>query len=990
MAQKTWDCTKDKVTRYTHKTGQGASAYLPVGWGALSPAKQRHYIYLHFDVDWASVGRIVRAELVLTTANTHNWSYGTKSKVRVGRLEGTAWTEGTAPDGTWRTNEYLHRSAITTGTPAKYDISTAENLAHYLDITPLIEQIAPTSVKRRDGSTPGGAKTFRGLRIWTPSDDPGERTEFWGRTASTSSRRPRIILTYDVGVAAPSAPTLGSPSGSVAPGTEFEVTFQSAEASDRMGKVEVKLWNAAGTTELWKREYEVSEPERVSGIFTTGLPTVVVAGTTYQWAARTADTSSKWGPFATKKSFTVNNTVPTVSVIDPPSALNSLTDFYFRAEYADADDDPLKWFRVQVSSEVDPEEEWTDFLWDSDIVAPSGGEIKVPYGGAALESDTTYGYRIMAVDARGGESEWDYGTFTTSETYLTEPDPDGVLFSGYNRVTSPYRIVLREVNKVGGRAPAAVKAIITDASNIGVSYFANSPGDIFFTLPTDHPQVSACDPYLTHWSLQFYRGDKWVEKFAGLLTDFDATEDEVIIYGIDYLGLLTFSADERYDLNKVDKPYTEGGSKYSNVQLHTIIGDQIDVGKAQTGSTYGFITRPTSSVLWDNTLAERATIVTTFNQTYTSVMGLIESHKQGTGRRTRLWVEKTGESAYRWRLKSNTGQDRPNLRIELGGLLNGYRVVGFGDFGTIVHGIGRVRDQTTLRYEKAMSPINDGVDDAVGVWGRISKPMLWNDLLDESDLKRRVAEVAMRVGKIGKTIALPIRVHGLEPLDGFDVLDSFPLEITNGVVDTARYGSGMYTIEGVVWRLYPDGHTDLVLSVTPKEDGAPVNPEPITDSNPILAGSDWVIDYGGPDEQTSGKWYLDLSTGQVYRWDSDLAEWVIHIPDIWPLMVFVDPDNPDYRLKIENGVLYSSTDGGVTWNAIADGSGSIGDGIGSGTIPGGSNLIPDGSFEMSPFPTGDPTLEVWDTDTDFAGVTKVGVATSGSGTSAVIRLDPAP
>lgn len=245
----------------------------------------------------------------------------------------------------------------------------------------------------------------------------------------------------------------------------------------------------------------------------------------------------------------------------------------------------------------------------------------------------------------------------------------------------------------------------------------------------------------------------------------------------------------------------------------------------------------------------------------------------------------------------------------------------------------------------------------------------------------------MQVGKVGKQVALPLKVDGLLPLDGFDVLDSFPLTIKDGVVDTERYGSGMYTILGMAWRLYPDGHTDLVLSITPKEDGDPVNPDLITTTDPILPQSDWTIDYGGPTQQTSGKWYLDQVTGRVYRWDGDLQDWVLYIPEINPQMLFVDPDNPNYQLKFEAGALMCSVDGGATWEVLLNADGTVADGINYGNLPGGSNLIPDGSFEMLPFPTTAPLSDSIDTDADWGtGDVTLTYTTATSGT---IRLTSA-
>ena len=74
-------------------------------------------------------------------------------------------------------------------------------------------------------------------------------------------------------------------------------------------------------------------------------------------------------------------------------------------------------------------------------------------------------------------------------------------------------------------------------------------------------------------------------------------------------------------------------------------------------------------------------------------MGLIDSHKQGTGREARFYVRPTTSPTPRWEwaLTDNWGKDRPNIRLEYGGLLNDFRVVALGDFGTRVLGVGSKR-----------------------------------------------------------------------------------------------------------------------------------------------------------------------------------------------------------------------------------------------------------------------------------------------------------
>ena len=970
MATRDFACFRDNTSRTNSKKGQGTSHLLMSGRDLSGNV---HRIYMHFTQNWGSVQQINKAELVLTTTSGVNFEHGTTPKISLGRLE-TTFSEGAAGHGEWETADYVNIVALRTNIPTSYDVNRTNNTTQTFDITPLIEQIAPKTVRDHNGAACLG-KPFTGIRVWAPDETKNtQRVEWNGRTAATPAHRPVIRITYNEGAppAAPEdgggggklppyAPTLLAPIGAYELGEDggfFTGEFTSPVVGDVLNSTEVRVWDATESTLLWSQVAPASADSVAAAAFSVPFPASLRSGRDYKWDARVSDQTGTWSPYTAKTSFSISNTPPVVSQFGSGQTVDTLKGFLFQGGYSDADSDALRAIRLQFRTDTSPSNpDWADdLIWDSDVCAPATpGWVAMEYGGPSLAAGT-YAYRLMAVDARGGESAWSYGTVILSANY-ENGEPTGDFMTGYNRANRNYRIVLYAVNTDAyninvpgtGRGRGDITGVITDAANVGASIFANSPGEFFFTLPAEHPQISECEPYRTHYSLQMYIGDSWVEKYTGLLTDFDATEDEVVFYGIDYLGLLGNSADERFDATKPDLSYTNGGSKYTNVPIRDIIGDQIDHGRGQTDSTYAFITRPTSTTYWASEFSEAASLVTTFNPTLSTVTGLIDSHKQGRTVRSRLWVERTAGGAYRWRLTDNYGKDRENIRLEYGGILNGFRLVGFGDFATMAHGIGRVIDTTKTLYEKAESPIISDEGSAAHTWGRIARQNLWPDLYDENELKRRVNEMAMRNGKVGKRVALAIRVNSIGPLDGYDIFDSIPVVIKRGAVDTSKYGSGLWTIMGVTWQLFPDGHDNLTLTVMPKEDGEPVASDLIT-SAVILTQSDWQVGYTGPDLVPSGKWYLDQSTGNVWRWDQDLQEWVLYTAGLGYIAIR-DRDDPNRVLKIEGGVLMVSTDGGVTWTVAINPEGMDANGIVSGNLPGGSNLIPDGSFEMTPFPT---------------------------------------
>jgi hypothetical protein len=154
--------------------------------------------------------------------------------------------------------------------------------------------------------------------------------------------------------------------------------------------------------------------------------------------------------------------------------------------------------------------------------------------------------------------------------------------------------------------------------------------------------------------------------------------------------------------------------------------------------------------------------------------------------------------------------------------------------------VGREPNSTRPHFANKNAPGVDRKD-----WGTIAKPFEFDAITDKQDLNRRVRNEAIVGSRVGKSVALAIRVSGLDPFDGWDLLDSVPVFIQDGVVDTTRYGSGYWTIWAVEWYVYPDGHDELRLTVRPKGDKAGIEPDLIP-SDPIHFKTDWKWGHGEP------------------------------------------------------------------------------------------------------------------------------------------------
>lgn len=461
--------------------------------------------------------------------------------------------------------------------------------------------------------------------------------------------------------------------------------------------------------------------------------------------------------------------------------------------------------------------------------------------------------------------------------------PPGVLEVSANSLTGSGHAVYA----YSTRAPGVTVAYIEDPANLGAGEYYNSPGEAYFTVPAIHPQVSVIEPWQVHYAIEVFRGEGWKEIAAGLIIDFDATDNDVVFHGIDYLGLLGLEMDERFNTGTSGSvtaeapagiwPAAEGGSKYTSKTIKVIITDQLNWAIYSPNSKVGFLSLGAIA-----TMDEVVTIFSTFKQRLPFIAGLIDSHKAGTGKRTRLRVRKTITGSYEFRLDDNPGVDRDNIRFEYGGLVQGFRVIPFGDYGTRVNAIGRGLNTVKVEYYIASTPAPAGElsDFFERAYGRTSKVNLWQDISDKNDLIRRAKQMAKALGKLGKRVALGLRVDALGPKDGWDIADSLRVDVVRGVVDTNRYGSGYWTCWGWAFRVFPDGHSDLTLSLLPREDDEAPDLD-LIEGSPINPGDNWTIGYAPPVVgTTTGVLFFDASTGITYELQDDGSWAILDSPDV--------------------------------------------------------------------------------------------------------------
>jgi hypothetical protein len=159
-----------------------------------------------------------------------------------------------------------------------------------------------------------------------------------------------------------------------------------------------------------------------------------------------------------------------------------------------------------------------------------------------------------------------------------------------------YRVILWDMESTK-RGRNKIKAIIHDAKTIGVSSYLNDAGEIFFTLPYNHPQISEIKPLERH-----YRVDRFDEEEGqyrvisqGLIEDYEATQNEIIVYGIDYMGVLN---------KTITDPNTSTTYSYTSRTFQYIYQDQLTQAiTAQANSRLGFI-RFNAGTSWSHQLSK--------------------------------------------------------------------------------------------------------------------------------------------------------------------------------------------------------------------------------------------------------------------------------------------------------------------------------------------------------------------------------------------------
>lgn len=351
---------------------------------------------------------------------------------------------------------------------------------------------------------------------------------------------------------------------------------------------------------------------------------------------------------------------------------------------------------------------------------------------------------------------------------------------------SPYRVKLWDIGASRGRG--TLRAIIDDPSDVGVSSYANDMGEMFFTLPGAHPQITECEPLLRHYEVQ--RRDIATGVYSavgvGILEDYEATMDEVVLYGHDYLGFLT-------------KSITTAAASATDEFVGTIIQAGFTVRKNEADSPIGFVTQGTI-----DTTTRTVTVIAPHEEYLSFWQGLVEI-LAGAGT-TRPIFKMSLASPPAFSFDDNAGVDRNAVRLELGGAILDYRFSpGLADLRYMNRAIGIKREGATVLY----ATVTTGSRSQYGDLGMSS---LYTDVINAAELQDRGLADLKDHRFRSQRLFMSLAQGHTRPLDGWDIADSIRVRISRGIVDI----DALYTIWGWEWIGRKDGSESLFLDLQPK------------------------------------------------------------------------------------------------------------------------------------------------------------------------------
>ncbi len=319
--------------------------------------------------------------------------------------------------------------------------------------------------------------------------------------------------------------------------------------------------------------------------------------------------------------------------------------------------------------------------------------------------------------------------------------------------------------------PNVKLAELYDARNLGWSRYDRLAGKAFLTLPQTSQVLygSVLQGLKTHVRITRVAAAN-TEVFSGLLVDFDSTGDDAVLSFLDYTGLL-------------------GGSRcgyktpYATVPIGTgIVSPEWLLARNATGSRLGFVTTGT---IEDPLGTDDATPIKT-NATF-GVMDqmrlqllydLSEMGRANTNHQVTFEISRGTPTFNFWKNKGAA----TDIPLVLNGTVTDYRYLpGWSRFKNDVATVGTTvgGGATEIIKQDAASVT------AIGLWqdvGTIKTIMGIVGAATEQDQQvAATARMLVRLMQTQSAIAVQLVNGAIEPFVGWDINDSMPVELVNGI-----------------------------------------------------------------------------------------------------------------------------------------------------------------------------------------------------------------
>ncbi len=276
-----------------------------------------------------------------------------------------------------------------------------------------------------------------------------------------------------------------------------------------------------------------------------------------------------------------NEPVPTTPL---NGDLQTGTAVNFSATFSDPDvGDVPSGFDLEISTNSD----WSSPFF-SQTYTTTTSPLTASVSMTNFTSGINYYWRVRARDAAGTNSVWSDLTtayFTAPTNVGEQPPQEGN--PNFAVTTTPsrnkYRLEFYPLATGATHFEPTPSAIIFDAKKIGVAQQVNGGGEFFFTIDSDHPQISKIIPQKTFW-----RASRWDERVGyfrimseGLLVKSTTYPHEVVFYGVDKMGMINRSIVSTKDI----------GADFSHVSVDL---DQLHDDVLRRGSRSASVTAATS------------------------------------------------------------------------------------------------------------------------------------------------------------------------------------------------------------------------------------------------------------------------------------------------------------------------------------------------------------------------------------------------------------